>query len=150
MKKLFFGKTTNGIIRNICGKKLGEGVHRTVYQHKYYPNLVVKIEHSVHNADFANVTEWRNYINNREWKFLADFLAPCEAINETGEILIQQKTEPLKRGQAPKEVPVLFTDLKKSNWGMLNGRQVCHDYSFFPIYFIVKGGKKMKKPKWFK
>jgi hypothetical protein len=111
---------------------------------------VVKVEVNVHKGDFANVTEWRNYINNKEWKFLADFLAPCEAINQTGEILIQQKTAPLKRGEAPKEIPSIFTDTKKSNWGMLNGKPVCHDYAFMPIYFIVVGGKKTKRPKWFK
>jgi hypothetical protein len=25
-------------------------------------------------------------------------------------------------------VPSMFTDLKVQNWGMLNGRLVCHDY----------------------
>jgi hypothetical protein len=59
-----------------------------------------------------------------------------------------RRTTTIPYGQYPKEIPALFTDVKKSNWGMLDGKPVCHDYAFFPIYFVVKGKSKFKKPKW--
>lgn len=148
--KLLRGRTLSEIHRLDCGKYLGSGVHRNVYEHKRFPRkYVIKIEGDPSKGDFANVMEWRNYINNRDWKFLADFLAPCEAINETGQVLVMRRTTPIPAGGYPKEIPAIFTDTKKSNWGLLDGKPVCHDYSFFPIYFITKGGKKMKRPKWF-
>lgn len=127
---------------------LGAGHFRDVYVLKQNPKYVVKIVRDPSRGSFANVTEWINYINNREWKFLAPYLAECELINETGQVMVQRRVEHRSKKEYPKEIPALFTDTKYKNFGWIGDRFVCCDYSFIPIYFIVKGKSKFKRVKW--
>lgn len=132
-------------IKFLCGEQIGEGLYRDVYVLKQNPNYVVKVEADPSRTTFANVTEWRNYIDNKDWKFLALWLASCEAINETGQILIQERVNwnNKKRKDYPKYIPSVFTDLKLKNFGWIGDRFVCCDYSMF-----VLGEVKMKYAKW--
>jgi hypothetical protein len=134
--------------KRICGKQIGVGLYRDVYVLKSNPNYVVKIERDMSTATFANVTEWRNYINNKEWKWFAEWLAPCEMINTNGQVLIQRRVEHRKREDYPKYIPGVFTDLKLQNFGWIGDRFVCCDYSFIPFFFIKVGKSKMKYAKW--
>jgi hypothetical protein len=145
--KLITGKKVNQIVKLLCGELIGKGVYRDVYVLKQNPDYVVKIEREPDYGQFANVTEWRNYINYKEWKFLAEWLAPCELINETGQILIQARInwDGKRRKDYSKEIPSVFTDTKLKNFGWLGDKFVCCDYSFFCIY---PGKSSMKKPKW--
>lgn len=145
MKLALRGKTIAQIIKFNCGEKIGEGVHRDVYELKTNPEYVVKIERDPSTGDFANVTEWRNYINNKDWKFLGQWLAPCELINETGQVMIQRRVEHRRRKDYPKYIPSVFTDLKLRNFGWIGDRFVCCDYSFMPF---TLGKNKMKYVKW--
>lgn len=140
------GKSLAEIRKRICGKKIGRGLYRTVYLLKADTNFVVKIEGDPSRGDFANVAEWRNYINSREWKWLEKWLAPCEGINETGQILIQQRVEFRNPKDYPKKVPIMFTDLKHSNFGWIADRFCCCDYSFL----IPLQKAKLKRAKWFR
>ena len=140
------GKTLKEIIQKVCDKKIGSGAYRDVYSIIGNDKYVIKIERNMSNGQFANVCEWRNYIDSKDWEFLSNRLAPCIAINETGQVLIQQKTTKGKRKDYPKYIPFFFTDLKLSNFGFINNRFVCHDYSTFLTYEIE--AEKMKYAKW--
>jgi hypothetical protein len=142
-------RTYKQAIKNVCGEKLGHGLYRDVYILKQDPRFVVKVDNGTFNGDFTNVTEWRNYINNREWKWLEKWLAPCEMITESGKLLFQVRVDQSRpKKDFPKEIPVLFTDLKYSNFGWIGKQFVCCDYAFFPIYFIKEGGKMYKRARW--
>ena len=155
-KKLNFGawigKDKNISIKELkkklCGELIGVGLYRDVYVLKQDSNYVVKIERDMSHGTFANATEWRHYINNREWDWFEQWLAPCELITETGQLLIQRRIEHRKRKDYPKYIPAIFTDTKLSNFGWIGDRFVCCDYSFIPFYFIKVGKSKMKRAKW--
>jgi hypothetical protein len=55
---------------------------------------------------FANATEMRNYSDNRDWNLLKGWLAPCELINETGELLIQKRVS--WEGKTQKRLPQIY------------------------------------------
>lgn len=128
-----------------CGEFIGGGLYRDVYVLKNYPGYVAKIERDMETGVFANVTEWRNWCNNKEWTFLSQWLAPCFTINTTGTILIQKRVgwEGRRRKDYPTHVPAVFTDLKLGNFGWLGDQFVCCDYSF-----MIMTSKKIKYAKW--
>lgn len=139
-------KTVATAQKQLCGSFLGSGAYRDVYIFKPDDRFVIKIERDISRGNFANVCEWRNYINNKDWVSFCKWLAPCEAITPDGRILLQWRVQreiddiPVKY---PAKIPSLFTDTKRANFGMLNGRLVCCDYSF-----LVSCDFKMKKAKW--
>lgn len=137
--------------KNICGALLGRGLYRDVYVLKQNPDYVVKIERDMSHGMFANATEWRNYINNKDWNFLSEWLAPCELINETSQIMIQQRVywDGKRRKDYPTHIPGMFTDKKLKNFGWLSDdRFVCCDYSFMTTFLIQVGKSKYKYAKW--
>lgn len=113
----------------ITGDFLGEGAFRKVYAHAQDPALVVKIEEG--EGHFQNVIEWSVWqqapADLRRW------LAPCVAISPMGTVLMQRRCEPLRASELPPRVPSILTDLKISNWGLLDGRPVCLDYGFVTL-----------------
>lgn len=138
------GKNINQCVRILCGEQIGEGLHRDVYVLKQNSDYVVKVERDPSRTNFANVMEWRNYVDNKDWKKLSCWLAPCEMINETGQILIQQRVyHNRKRKDYPKYIPSIFTDLKLKNFGWIGDKFVCCDY---PLFIISEC--KMKYAKW--
>ena len=143
--KALSGKDVNSIIKDICGKKVSSGTYRDVYEVKGSKRYVIKVERNMSEGQFANVTEWRNYIDNKDWYLLKRYLVPCCAINETGQVLIQRRVS--QKGMTlkdmPKKIPNLFTDTKIENWGLIDGEFVCCDYSFLRNVEF-----KMVKPKW--
>lgn len=148
--RLIVGKKIMQIRNVVCGEFLGGGMFRDVHVYKQNPNYVVKIERDPSRGQFANATEWRHYIDNREWKFLSEWLAPCELITETGQVLIQRRIEHRRRKEYPKYIPCMFTDTKLRNFGWITGTDkfVCCDYTYIPLAFVKVGGKKMKYAKW--
>lgn len=151
IQQLLTGKSINAIVKHVCGELIAKGLYRDVYVLKSNPEYVVKIERDMSHAQFANVTEWRNYIDAREWEWFANWLAPCEMINQTGQVLIQRRVTPGKRKDYPKYVPAMFTDLKLQNFGWIGDRFVCCDYSFLKTALPTqkrKGSKYMQYAKW--
>lgn len=71
----------------VCGEKLGEGIHRTVYACKIKPELVVKVE-TDDMRYFANVLEMRFWNDHEHYSKVADWLAPCEYLSPDGRILM--------------------------------------------------------------
>jgi len=129
------GRDMNAIRKNICGEQIGHGLYRDVYELKFDPRYVVKIEVDMSQAVFANATEWRNYINNKEWKWFEQWLAPCMLISETGQWMIQRRVNWKNKTKKdyPKEIPSMFTDTKYDNFGWIGNRLVCCDYSYIPF-----------------
>lgn len=147
IKRCFALGGVNDIVKELCGDKIGAGVYRDVFFLKADQGYVVKVERDMSRAMFANVTEFRNYVNNKDWDLLRDWMAPCEGINQTGQILIEERVywDGKKCKDYPTHIPDMLTDIKRSNFGWLkNGNFVCCDYSFMVL--ATKG--KMKYAKW--
>lgn len=145
---LAFEKTINfrsasSVKRIVCGKFLDYGLFRDVYVCKQNPRYVVKIERDMSLGQFANVTEWRNFIDNERFTKFVKWLAPCRFISENGQFLIQDRVYIKPFSSYPSKVPSLFTDLKYQNFGFIGNQFVCCDYSF-----LLNVPFRMKKAKW--
>jgi len=129
----------------ICGKKLGYGAYRDVYEFSIDNSFVIKI---------AKDEEGRavNLLENKLWweiseTPIAKWFAPVISVSEAGEYLIQKKIEVLPKEQYPKKIPYFFTDTKYSNFGWLKGKGfVCCDFGSFNIFRGLNS--KMKKVDW--
>ncbi len=114
----------------ICGKLIGEGIHRKVFECKLKPDLVVKVETQTNLRDFANVFEMKFWCNNSHRINVSKWLAPCEYLSPDGFILLQKKCEKLPNDFIlPERLPKFLSDVKKENFGLLNGNLVCVDYA---------------------
>lgn len=113
----------------LCGKLIGEGIHRKVYECRIRPDLVVKVENDDYRY-FANVLEDKFWADNQHYAKVARWLAPCEYLSPDGRILLQRRADPIGRGtKLPDKLPAFLTDVKRSNFGLLNGKLVCVDYA---------------------
>jgi hypothetical protein len=113
----------------LCGEKIGQGIHRQVFECKLLPHLVVKVE-SDDFRYFANVLENKIWGDAEHHKKVADWLAPCTHLSCDGRILLQYRCDPLPLNYTmPEKVPAFMTDLKRENFGLLEGRLVCLDYA---------------------
>ena len=129
----------------LCGKLLGEGIHRKVFECRLRDDLVVKVESETDWRYFANVLEMRFWNDHEHYKKVADWLAPCEYLSPDGRILLQRKALPIvDRSALPKQVPAFLSDLKPENFGMLDGRLVCLDYAMT----IPNPSTRLKKVDW--
>lgn len=115
----------------LCGDKIGSGVHRNVFACRLRPELVVKVE--------IDGGQWRYFANAQEMKFwsdqqhypkVADWLAPCDYMSPDGRILLQRRADPIRSTDTlPENIPSFLNDIKRENFGFLNGRLVCVDYA---------------------
>lgn len=126
----------------ICGKEIGRGQYRTVYQHQLEPDKVVKHDTC---ANWSNVHEWQLYCELQDLP-LGKWLAPVYWLSPRGIWMIQAKTTPIEIGKFPKKVPAIFADLKPSNWGMFEGRPVCHDFGNSRVYTLAREAGKVMQP----
>ena len=126
-----------------CGRLIGEGIHRKVYECRIDPTLVVKVEQPEHWTSFANMCEMKFWGFHADYKPVADWLAPCHYLSPNGQVLLQQKCDPWT-GPLPEKVPSFLTDLKRENFGNLDGRLVCVDYSST----IMNPSMRLKNAEW--
>jgi hypothetical protein len=134
-------------VREACGEQVGYGIHRDVYVFGPDPRYVAKVERIYDmddDPDFANVCEWRNWQNCREWLEFSRWLAPCAGITQNGLILIQRRIRHRAPGVYPERVPSLFTDLKYANFGWIGRRFVCCDYPFLRLGYQYR----LRRAKW--
>jgi len=119
----------------LCGKKLGEGVYRTVFECALRSDWVVKLEiHDDAKRTFANVHEWSFWDEYQSEGAITRWLAPCEKLSPDGRILLQQRCEPIPLDyHLPQKLPAFLTDVKRSNFGLLDGKLVCVDYAFVDV-----------------
>lgn len=113
------------ILAAVLGEQLGRGCFRTVFA--LDEERVAKVE--ADGDSFSNAHEWAVWreVEGTKWE---KWFAPCFSIDAFGVVLIQARTTPVSPAQWKrlKEVPNFMADLKAENFGMLNGRIVCHDY----------------------
>jgi len=114
------------LINMLCGKELGSGISRTVFVCRLDPTWVVKIDSK--NGRDQNNKEWMIWDEVNSKPKLRKWFAPCEYISNSGRILIQKRTEPVRLSDVPKKLPSFLMDQKLENYGMLDGQFVCHDY----------------------
>jgi hypothetical protein len=125
-----------------CGKHLGGGIAREVYEVLGQPDQVAKVEQR--SGSFQNVLEseiWQAVMFTK-W---ARWFAPVIRISSSGIVLIQAKTAPLPPDRHPRELPNFFTDLKPENFGLFEGRVVCHDYALSMFTSEAIGRARMRK-----
>lgn len=128
----------------LCGNMIGEGTHRQVYECKIRPDLVVKVERAEYRY-FANVFEQYFWDDNKDDENIAKWLAPCEYMSPEGRILLQKKCLSLPHGyKLPSKIPQFMNDVKRSNFGLIDGRLVCFDYA---ITYSVPNHR-LTKAKW--
>lgn len=129
----------------LCGEKLGDGIHREVYVCRTATDLVVKVEKYLDYRSFANVTEntlWRDWEHAPK---VAKWLAPCQYLSPDGRILLQRRAKPVRDDdQLPDKIPAFLTDVKRENFGWIDGQLVCIDYA----YHITRLNMNMKAAKW--
>lgn len=130
--------------RLITEDLLGSGIARNTYSSKAFPNCVVKVEEGV--GSFQNVIEWETWGRVKHTQH-AKWFAPCEWISPNGSVLIMRRTEPAQKRQYPERMPSFLSDFKRANYGMLDGRLVCHDYG---TNLLMEYGmtKRMIKANW--
>lgn len=126
----------------VLGKKIGNGIGRQVFVFELNPKWVVKVEQS----GYQNVIEYEMWKAAKGTKY-AKWFAPIEYMSGMGSVLLQQRTLPAPRRAYPKRMPVFLGDYKYSNYGLLGGRLVCHDYGSAIIASNGLNGK-MRKADW--
>ena len=138
-----FGTTVNrDFFHMMVGKIIGAGVFRITFACEVRDDLVLKFEPG--SQPFQNVAEWDFWNDNKNDKKVAPWLAPCEFISPCGIILAMKKTVRPVPADYPNMVPEFLTDLKRTNFGMYEGRLVAHDYGLYNVNTPTK----RKKAKW--
>jgi hypothetical protein len=133
----------NCVLELFVDKQIGSGAYRRVYALTQDETCVVKVEY--YGKEFCNVAEMRVW-QEVELTPLAKWFAPCIEIDSLGIALIQKKTLPFRSEEEfhaalidtkAGPLPAFFDDVHFGNFGMLDGRVVCHDYGF--NHFIRDG-----------
>lgn len=111
----------------LVGRQLAEGCYRRVFELRGDPTKVLKLE--AFGDMFCNQMEWRTWreVEHTKW---AEWFAPCVSIDAFGGALVMERTKPIEDWPEGKRqrLPAFFTDVKPENFGLLDGRLVCHDY----------------------
>ncbi len=129
----------------LCGKFIGEGIHRKVFECKIRPDLVVKVEADEYR-NFANVFEMAFWDANQHCQSIAKWLAPCEFLSPDGAVLLQKKCSQVPFDYPlPKNMPEFMNDFKRANFGIMDGKLVCVDYAIT----YANPSVKMTKANWF-
>jgi len=129
----------------ICGQMIGEGQYRQVFEHSLDKTKVMKHDSGKNWSNISEYQIWAEFQNTP----IGKWLAPVDWVSARGLWLIQARTTPIAIGEFPKRVPAIFSDLKPSNWGMLNGRPVCHDYGNHALFTLVlKEASVLKRVVW--
>lgn len=130
--------------RLFCETEIGHGMSRRVWTSPLLPGRVVKTEED--SRRFQNVFEWEtwNQVKDTKW---AKWFAPCVAISPCGSVLVMERTSQPSEEQFADRMPVFLTDFKRANYGVLEGRLVCHDYG---TNVLMQTGlsDRLKKAEW--
>ncbi len=132
----------------ICGKHIGGGTFRDVFEYNTHNSHVIKLEPG---STDCNLVEWmiwkevKGLTGDMAW--VKDWFAPVEWISPNGRILVMKKTKPHhKKLSPPNKIPAFLWDVKLDNFGWIGNKFVCHDYGQF--YNMINYPKKMRKINW--
>ncbi|SNR99233.1 hypothetical protein SAMN04488503_2228 [Humidesulfovibrio mexicanus] len=126
----------------ILGDRLGEGVGREVFEDRFHPTRVFKLE----NYGVQNFHEWQLWgaVQGTEWE---QWFAPVYWLSSYGRVLIQARTRQPVVGRNtpafPTEIPSFMDDVKPANMGIYRGRWVFHDYGDTKALKVGLAGAKM-------
>lgn len=130
----------------LCGRKIGYGMTRQVFECNIDKKYVVKVENDEPRSHFQNIMEWM------VWRRVCGtdiekWFAPVHEMSPDGRLLLMHRTTPVSGMHMPNKMPSFFTDFKSSNYGLLNGKVVCHDYG---SHLLMERGmtKSLKTVKW--
>jgi hypothetical protein len=129
---------------SMCGRHLGAGIGRRVFEYALNPDThVVKFE-DCNGSRFQNVLEWETWQRVKGTRHERWF-APCVWISQSGGILIMRRTT--RPVQFPAKMPAYLCDFKRDNYGLLDGKFVCHDYG---TNLLIENGltSRMRKAEW--
>lgn len=136
------------LILMLCGRRLGEGTYRTVYEYNLQPEkYVVKTENNSTNSNIAEYIIWdevQGLTNELAW--VKEWFAPIKYCSPNGKIIIMERTRECPDKKRPDKVPEFFMDVKYNNFGWIGNKFVCHDYGF--IFRFLKYEKKFQKAVW--
>lgn len=122
--------TSKDMFALLCGAFIGHGVSRHVFEHRLDPTCVVKIQTI---GDLRqNEWEWKTWNSSETKPGLRRVLAPCVMISPNSRILIQKQTTVAIPDRTGWKCPLAYMpDAKIENFGMYEGRIVCHDYGMW-------------------
>jgi len=124
------GRTFEDAFNLLCGKLIGEGIHRKVFECRIASQYVVKVEQELDWRCFANVNEMRFWTDHQYYRPVARWLAPCFQLSPDGRILLQHRATPVAdKSELPKRLPSFLTDIKPENFGWIDKQLVCVDYA---------------------
>jgi hypothetical protein len=131
-----------------CGKLLGEGVHRKVFECRLRADLVVKVEVEEVFRFFANVHEMAFY--NASPYAVQRWLAKPDLLSPDGRILLMERAMPATDlTEMPDELPAFLSDIKMENFGWVREgdtrRLVCVDYA---LVYHAKPSLRPRKVNW--
>ena len=142
-------------INLLCGKLLGEGETRKVFQCNLMPNHVIKVESNVNS--FHNIREFEIWSEVMNIPHMARWFARVHSMSHNGRFLIMEKTAPARDDEYPDRIPVFFDDIKRENFGLITIRNkktnvktnclVAHDYANNNLYKLGLT-KRMRKVDW--
>lgn len=128
----------------LCGERIASGMTRHVYDCNVDKSLVVKVESAEVRTHFQNLMEW--FV----WRAVCGtayekWFAPVVEISPNGRLLLMKRTKPAST--LPDKMPAFLADFKPSNFGLYQGRLVCHDYG---SNLLMQEGlsKRMRKVDW--
>lgn len=138
-----YDKTTTFLMKEFADVLVGRMIARGTYRYVFFcllsDDFVVKVEKG---GSHHNAMEWQMWDQFKNVDHVSKWLAPCVNISACGRVLIQRRTTPLI--ELPDKMPVWLSDFKVQNYGMFDGRVVCHDYGLGPDH--VSGS--MKAAEW--
>lgn len=130
-------------LKKFAGKFINSGVSRNVYEFKLSKRYVLKIEKN--RPYYDNVMEFKIWTEARYYSDIHKFLAPTVWISKSCKIILQRKIKISPIGKNyPLKMPNIFTDLKYTNYGFINKRIVCCDYSRCLLF----NGMRSRNVKW--
>lgn len=142
----------------LCGKQIGRGMSRVVYECRPDPTSVVKVEEIA--GSFQNIIEWETWQRVKDTAY-ANWFASCKWISNNGTVLLMERTIQAQSKQYPDKMPVFLCDFKRTNFGMstaprrvaqsspsTRNRFVCHDYG---TNLLFENGmtKRVRKVEWY-
>lgn len=126
----------------LCADRIGYGMSRSVFSSRLLPDCVVKVEEDA--GRFQNIVEWEIWQRVQGTDF-EKWFAPCRWISPNGSVLVMARTTPAL--EYPEKMPVFLCDFKRTNYGIYDGRLVCHDYGT-SLIFEHGMSKRMRKAEW--
>lgn len=128
------------------GERIGWGTGRTVYVFRPDPSLVIKMETGSHS--FQNIIEWETWDTVKYNPKLNKWYAACKTLSPSGNFLLMERGEPVRRDEMPNKVPACMCDLKPENFVRLaDKRIVACDYGL-RFAFAGKINDRLVNAKW--